>query len=85
MKYQFLTIPIRSSGIHYAPMLISSVRIPLQKLTKEKQELFGSSIQLEREREIGTLQNWIEDNQNAFYFMHTWESLKHSALQELVK
>ena len=37
------------------------------------------------EREIGTLQNWIEDNQNAFYFMHTWESLKHSALQELVK
>ena len=66
-------------------MLISSVRIPLQKLTKEKQELFGSSIQLEREREIGTLQNWIEDNQNAFYFMHTWESLKYSTLQELLK
>ena len=39
-----------SSGIHYSSMLISSVRIPLQKLTKEKQELFGSSIQPERER-----------------------------------
>ena len=85
MKYFFLTIPLPSSGIHYSPMLISSVRIPLQKLTKEKQELFGSSIQLEREREIGTLQNWIEDNQNAFYFMHTWESLKYSTLQELLK